>query len=96
MRARGIGRTWCRAHDHAGLPLAVASTRSPLPYLEGHRLPMPRRFPSPWSAERIPGGHVVKDAVCYASGIWTHCMPPSRNLPLMAIHTSSASALDAA
>jgi hypothetical protein len=23
---------------------------------------MPRRFPSPWSAERIPGGYVVKDA----------------------------------
>jgi hypothetical protein len=23
---------------------------------------MHRRFPSPWSAERIPGGYVVKDA----------------------------------
>ena len=23
---------------------------------------MPRRFPSPWTAERIPGGYVVKDA----------------------------------
>ena len=23
---------------------------------------MPRRFPSPWSAELIPGGFVVKDA----------------------------------
>jgi hypothetical protein len=23
---------------------------------------MPRRFKSPWSAERIPGGYVVKDA----------------------------------
>jgi hypothetical protein len=23
---------------------------------------MPRRFPAPWTAERIPGGHVVKDA----------------------------------
>ena len=24
--------------------------------------PMPRRFPYPWAAERIPGGYVVKDA----------------------------------
>ena len=23
---------------------------------------MARRFPPPWSAERIPGGHVIKDA----------------------------------
>jgi hypothetical protein len=23
---------------------------------------MSRRFPSPWTAERIPGGYVVKDA----------------------------------
>ena len=23
---------------------------------------MPRRFPPPWTAERIPGGFVVKDA----------------------------------
>jgi hypothetical protein len=23
---------------------------------------MPRRFPAPWSAERIPGGFVVKDS----------------------------------
>jgi hypothetical protein len=23
---------------------------------------MPRRFPTPWTAERIPGGYVVKDA----------------------------------
>ena len=23
---------------------------------------MPRRFPPPWTAERIPGGYVVKDA----------------------------------
>ena len=26
---------------------------------------MPRRLPSPWSAERIPGGYVVKDAHGY-------------------------------
>jgi hypothetical protein len=24
--------------------------------------PMPRRFPAPWSTERIPGGFVVKDS----------------------------------
>jgi hypothetical protein len=23
---------------------------------------MPRRFPSPWTAEQIPGGYLVKDA----------------------------------
>jgi hypothetical protein len=23
---------------------------------------MPRRFPPPWTAQRIPGGYVVKDA----------------------------------
>jgi hypothetical protein len=23
---------------------------------------LPRRFPAPWSAEKIPGGYVVKDA----------------------------------
>jgi hypothetical protein len=23
---------------------------------------MPRRFKTPWTAERIPGGHVVKNA----------------------------------
>jgi hypothetical protein len=23
---------------------------------------MPRRFPSPWKSEQIPGGYVVKDA----------------------------------
>jgi hypothetical protein len=28
---------------------------------------MHRRFKAPWTAERIPGGYVVKDAVCYAS-----------------------------
>jgi hypothetical protein len=24
---------------------------------------MPHRFPPPWTAERIPGGYVVKDAI---------------------------------
>jgi hypothetical protein len=24
---------------------------------------MPRHFPPPWTAERIPGGYVVKDAI---------------------------------
>jgi hypothetical protein len=23
---------------------------------------MPRRFPAPWKAQRVPGGYVVKDA----------------------------------
>ena len=27
-----------------------------------HRLPMPRRFPPPWTVEQIPGGYKVKDA----------------------------------
>ena len=49
---------------------------------------MRRRFAPPWSAERIPGGYVVKDAVCYASGLWTRCMRPSKSLPLTAIRTS--------
>jgi hypothetical protein len=36
---------------------------------------MPRRFPAPWKAERIPGGYVVKDAsgnaLAYAYGCET-------------------------
>jgi hypothetical protein len=29
---------------------------------DSKRIQMPRRFPSPWTTERIPGGYVVKDA----------------------------------
>ena len=37
-----------------------AAFGSPLPYLEGHRVPMSRRCPPPWTVEKIPGGFKVK------------------------------------
>jgi hypothetical protein len=30
--------------------------------VHGDLTDVPRRFPPPWTAERIPGGYVVKDA----------------------------------
>ena len=53
LSAGVIGRGSCPIRVHRGIGIKVRSERT---------MVNTRRFPPPWSADKIPGGYVVRDA----------------------------------